>query len=58
MRRPFVLGVLVTAGALSMTVAAFQQPAAPMVVEVDKLKANLEAGDGQFSMPGTGAKKK
>ena len=24
----------------------------------DKLKANLEAGDGQFSMPGTGAKKK
>ena len=24
----------------------------------DKLKANLEAGDGQFSMAGTGAKKK
>ena len=40
----FVLGTLVTAGALSMTVAAFQQPAgqpAPMVVEADKLKDNL-----------------
>src|SRR5947208_16865759 len=44
MRRQFVLGALVTAGALSMTVTAFQQPAgqpAPMVVEVDKLKDNL-----------------
>ena len=44
MRRQFVLGTLVAAGALSMTVAAFQQPAAqpaPMVVEVDKLKDNL-----------------
>jgi cyclase len=43
MRRQFVLGALVTAGALSMTAAAFQpagQPA-PMVVEVDKLKDNL-----------------
>jgi glyoxylase-like metal-dependent hydrolase (beta-lactamase superfamily II) len=39
-----VLGTLVAAGALSMTVAAFQQPAsqpAPMVVEADKLKDNL-----------------
>src|SRR5215212_9756504 len=44
MRRGFVLGALVAAGALSMTVAAFQQPAAPAapkVVEVDKLKDNL-----------------
>jgi cyclase len=44
MRRVSVLGILATAGALSMTVAAFQQPAtqpAPMVVEVDKLKDNL-----------------
>ena len=44
MRRVSVLGVLAAAGALSMTVAAFQQPAAqpaPMVVEVDKLKDNL-----------------
>jgi cyclase len=44
MRRMSVLGVLAAAGALSMTVAAFQQPAgqpAPMVVEVDKLKDNL-----------------
>ena len=44
MRRVFVLGVLAAAGALSMTVAAFQPPAgqpAPMVVEVEKLKDNL-----------------
>jgi cyclase len=44
MRRQFVLGTLVTAGALSMTVAALQQPPsqpAPMVVEADKLKDNL-----------------
>jgi cyclase len=44
MRRVSVLGILAIAGALSMTVAAFQQPAtqpAPMVVEVDKLKDNL-----------------
>jgi cyclase len=44
MKRVSVLGVLAAAGALSMTVAAFQQPAgqpAPMVVEVDKLKDNL-----------------
>src|ERR1700704_4362977 len=41
MRRQLVLGTLVTAGVLSMTVAAFQQPAAPMVVEVEKLKDNL-----------------
>ncbi len=44
MRRRLVLGTLVTAGALSMAVAAFEQPpgqTAPMVVEVDKLKENL-----------------
>jgi cyclase len=44
MQRRMVLGTLVAAGALSMTVAAFQQPAAPpapMVVEAEKLKDNL-----------------
>ena len=44
MTRRLVLGMLVTAGALSMAVAAFEQPpgqTAPMVVEVDKLKDNL-----------------
>ena len=44
MHRRMVLGTLVAAGALSMTVAAFQQPAgqpAPMVVEAEKLKDNL-----------------
>jgi cyclase len=44
MKRRLVLGMLVTAGALSMAVAAFQQPpgqTAQMVVEVDKLKDNL-----------------
>ena len=44
MGRAFALGTLVGAGALSMTVGAFQQTAgqpAPMVVEVDRLKDNL-----------------
>ncbi len=44
MGRVFALGTLAGAGALSMTVGAFQQTAgqpAPMVVEVDKLKDNL-----------------
>ncbi len=44
MRRGFVLGTLVAASAVSMTVGAFQPPAgqpAPKVVEVDKLKDNL-----------------
>jgi hypothetical protein len=43
MTRKFVLGTLLAAGALSMTVAAFQPPAAPapMVVEAEKLKDNL-----------------
>jgi len=42
MRRTIVLGALIAAGAVSMTVAAYQQaPAAPQVVEVEKLKDNL-----------------
>jgi cyclase len=45
MRRILCLIVLTVLGALSMTLAAFQQPAAggaqPKVVEVDKLKDNL-----------------
>ncbi len=43
MRRLVLLGALAAAGALSMTAAAFQQPAAPapMVVEAEKLKDNL-----------------
>ena len=42
MKRYVVLGALVNLGLLSMTLAAYQQPAAaPMVVEVDKLKDNL-----------------
>src|SRR6185503_16717711 len=44
MRRQFVLGVLIAMGAVSMSVAAWQQPAPaapPRVVEVDKLKDNL-----------------
>jgi cyclase len=45
MKRCVVLGTLLTAGGLSITLAAFQQsPAsqpAPKVIEVDKLKDNL-----------------
>jgi cyclase len=45
MKRCVVLGMLVAAGALSITLAAFQQPPAggpaPKVIEVDKLKDNL-----------------
>jgi cyclase len=44
MKRIILLGVLIGAGALSMTVGAMQQPAAqqqPMVVEIEKLKDNL-----------------
>src|SRR6266571_503827 len=41
-KRALVLGGLLSIAALTITVAAFQQPpAAPMVVEVDKLKDNL-----------------
>ena len=45
MRRTLVLGVLLTIGVLSLGVRAFQQPpvdpAAPKVIEVEKLKDNL-----------------
>ena len=41
MKRLVVLGVLAASGALTMTLAAFQQAPAPMVVEVEKLKDNL-----------------
>src|SRR6476660_3582316 len=43
MKRCVVLGTLLIAGALSMTLAAFQQPAPPAekIIEVDKVKENL-----------------
>ena len=41
MRRPLVLGLLIGIGGLTLAAAAAQQPAQPMVVEVDKLKDNL-----------------
>src|SRR4051812_49371275 len=43
MKRCVLLGTLIVAGALSITVAAFQQPAQPAekIIEVDKLKDNL-----------------
>jgi hypothetical protein len=45
MKRLVVLGTLVAAGALSIGLAAFQQPPAdqpaPKVIEVDKLTDNL-----------------
>lgn len=41
MKRLIVLSVLLASGLLSMRLAAFQQPAAPMVVEVEKIKDNL-----------------
>lgn len=44
MRRSIVLGALIAVGALSLSVTAYQtpaQPAAPKVVEVEKLKDNL-----------------
>src|ERR1700687_3296494 len=41
MRRGMVLGALLTIGALSAAVAAYQQAAAPKVVTVDKIKDNL-----------------
>ena len=57
MRRMVVLAGLLTAGALSLTVAAFQQPPAGQpasrVVEVDKLKDNLyvlKGGGGNSSV--------
>jgi hypothetical protein len=47
MRRVQVLGVLISVGALSMTVAAYQQPPAPRVVEAEKLKDNFFVLRGQ-----------
>lgn len=41
MRRVLLLGGLLSVGALSMTVAAFQAPAAPRSIEVEKLRENL-----------------
>lgn len=41
MHRGMILGSLVAVGALSLTVAAFQQPPAEKVVTVDKIKDNL-----------------
>src|SRR5687767_5093968 len=45
MKRSVLLGLLLTAGALSIAVAAQQppaaQPAAPRVVDIEKLKDNL-----------------
>src|SRR6478609_4391237 len=42
MKRVVVLGALITIGALSVGLAAFQAPAdQPKVVQVDKLKDNL-----------------
>ena len=61
MRRVTVLALLVATGALSLTVAAFQQPPAgqqaPRVVEIDKLKDNLfvmRGGGGNSSVLVTG----
>jgi len=54
MRRRIVLGVLIFAGALSISVAARQQGgAAPMVVTVDKIKDNfyvMKGGGGNSSV--------
>ena len=55
MSRRIVLGTLVAVGALSLGVAAFQQPPTPpaMVVEADKIKDNLyvlKGGGGNSSV--------
>jgi cyclase len=41
MRRGLLLGALITIGALSLGVRAYQQPSGPKVIEVDKVKDNL-----------------
>lgn len=41
MKRGIALGALLAVGALSLTIAAYQQPPAPKVVEVDKVRDNL-----------------
>src|SRR5688500_10593856 len=57
MKRATLLGVLMAAGVLTMTVAAFQQPPgtppAPRIVEIDKRKDNLyvmKGGGGNSSV--------
>lgn len=57
MRRAHVLSVVVLVGALSAVAAAFQQPAAPRVVEVEKLRENLfmlKGGGGNTAVFVTG----
>lgn len=41
MKRVLVLGALIASGAVAITVTAYQQAPAPMVVEIDKVKDNL-----------------
>ena len=41
MKRILLLGGLLAVGGLSLTVSAYQAPAAPKVIEVEKLKDNL-----------------
>ena len=41
MKRVLLLGGLLAVGGLSLTLSAYQAPAAPKVVEVEKLKDNL-----------------
>jgi glyoxylase-like metal-dependent hydrolase (beta-lactamase superfamily II) len=41
MKRVLVLGALVASGAVTITLTAYQQAPAPMVVEVDKVRDNL-----------------
>jgi cyclase len=41
MKRLFALGTLIAVGALSIAVSAFQQPQAPRIVDVQKIKDNL-----------------
>ena len=53
MRRVMVLGVLLAVGSLSIAVSAFQQPPAPKVIEVEKLKDNffvLKGGGGNTAV--------
>jgi glyoxylase-like metal-dependent hydrolase (beta-lactamase superfamily II) len=47
MMRTMVLVAIIGGGVLSMTAVAFQQPAAPMVVVVEKLKDNLFVMKGE-----------
>src|SRR5262245_65530825 len=56
-RRVIALVALVSLGGLSVAVRAYQQPAAPRVVEVEKLKDNLfmlKGGGGNTAVFVTG----